>query len=128
MLGYFIDWQAPPSRSRLARLRAPRLDRGQAMLAKLRDLGIDSPWQRVQEIAGDGAVGRPHIALAMLEAGHIRSLDEAFERYLGRNGPAYVEREKMTPAEAVELITSAIGLPVLAHPATSRTWRPSWRS
>src|SRR4030042_1364595 len=63
-----------------------------------------------------GAVGRPHIALAMLESGHIKTLDEAFEKYLGRNGPAYVEREKMTPAEAVELITGVGGLPVLAHP------------
>ena len=86
------------------------------MLAKLKRLGIDVPWQRVKEIAGDGAVGRPHIALAMLEAGHISSLEEAFERYLGRNGPAYVEREKIAPTEAVELLTSASGLPVLAHP------------
>ncbi len=117
VLGYFMDWQAPAFQDRLARLRLSRLDRGQAMLAKLRDLGIDLPWERVQEIAGDGAVGRPHIALAMLEAGHIKTLDEAFERYLGRNGPAYVEREKMAPSEAVELITSVDGLPVLAHPA-----------
>jgi hypothetical protein len=53
----------------------------------------------------------------MLEAGRIKTLDEAFDKYLGRNGPAYVEREKMLPTEAVELITSVSGLPVLAHPA-----------
>ena len=117
VLGYFIAWQLPAFQERLARLRRSRLDRGQAMLGKLRELGIDLSWERVQEIAGDGAVGRPHIALAMLEAGHIKALDEAFDRYLGRNGPAYVEREKMTPAEAVQLITSVNGLPVLAHPA-----------
>jgi predicted metal-dependent phosphoesterase TrpH len=116
VLGYFIDWQSPPFQDRLGRLRRSRLNRGEAMVGKLRELGIDLSWERVQEIAGDGAVGRPHIALAMLEGGHIKTFDEAFEKYLGRNGPAYVEREKMTPAEAVELITGAGGLPVLAHP------------
>jgi predicted metal-dependent phosphoesterase TrpH len=116
VLGYFLDWQDPRFQARLDRLRRSRLERGQKMLAKLKDLGIDVSWQRVNEIAGDGAVGRPHIALAMLEAGHIPSLEEAFERYLGRNGPAYVEREKITPAEAVQLLTDASGLPVLAHP------------
>ena len=116
VLGYFLDWRNQRFQDRLARLRRSRLERGQKMLAKLKRLGIDVPWQRVKEIAGDGAVGRPHIALAMLEAGHISSLEEAFERYLGRNGPAYVEREKIAPTEAVELLTSASGLPVLAHP------------
>jgi len=117
VLGYFIDWQLPAFQERLDRLRRSRLDRGQAMVDKLRELGIDLSWERVQEIAGDGAVGRPHIALAMREAGQIKTLDEAFEKYLGRNGPAYVEREKMLPTEAVELITGVGGLPVLAHPA-----------
>jgi predicted metal-dependent phosphoesterase TrpH len=116
MLGYFLDWQNQRLQDRLAHLRRSRLERGEKMLAKLKRLGIDISWQRVQEIAGDGAVGRPHIALAMLEAGHISSLDEAFERYLGRNGPAYAEREKIAPTEAVQLLTSASGLPVLAHP------------
>jgi predicted metal-dependent phosphoesterase TrpH len=116
MLGYFLDWQNPHLQGRLAHLRRSRLERGEKMLAKLKHLGIDISWQRVQEIAGDGAVGRPHIALAMLEAGHISSLDEAFERYLGRNGPAYAEREKITATEAVQLVTGASGLPILAHP------------
>ena len=116
VLGYFLDWQNPRFQGRLARLRRSRMERGQKMLTKLNHLGIDISWQRVKEIAGDGAVGRPHIALAMLEAGHISSLEEAFDRYLSRNGPAYVEREKITPAEAVQLVTDASGLPVLAHP------------
>jgi hypothetical protein len=117
VLGYFIDWQAPFFQERLQRMRRSRLDRGRAMLGKLRELGMNLEWERVQQIAGEGAVGRPHIALAMLEAGHIKTLDEAFEKYLSRNGPAYVERDKMLPSEAVELITSVSGLPVLAHPA-----------
>ena len=88
------------------------------MIARLRDLDIHVDWQRVQEIAGDGSIGRPHIAQAMLENGYIASLKEAFEKYIGHGGPAYVEREKMTPAEAAELIVQSDGLPVLAHPFT----------
>jgi predicted metal-dependent phosphoesterase TrpH len=116
VLGYFLDWQNRRFQARLDRLRRSRLERGQKMLAKLKRLGIEVSWHRVQELAGDGAVGRPHIALAMMEAGHISSLEEAFDRYIGRNGPAYVEREKITPAEAVQLLTDASALPVLAHP------------
>jgi hypothetical protein len=116
VLGYFLDWQNPRFQARLGRLRRSRLERGRKMLAKLKRLGIEISWQRVQELAGDGAVGRPHIALAMMEAGHISSLEEAFDRYIGRNGPAYVEREKITPTEAVQLLTDASALPVLAHP------------
>ncbi|KPK46885.1 MAG: hypothetical protein AMJ77_04875 [Dehalococcoidia bacterium SM23_28_2] len=116
VLGYFLDWRNPAFQDRLDHLRRSRIERGQKMLAKLRRLGIALSWQRIKEIAGDGAVGRPHIALAMLEAGHISSFEEAFDLYLGRNKPAYVEREKITPAEAVQLLTDASGLPVLAHP------------
>ncbi|MBI3931028.1 MAG: PHP domain-containing protein, partial [Chloroflexi bacterium] len=76
-------------------------------------------WQRVKEIAGGGAIGRPHLAQAMLEKGYITSFKEAFTRYIGGGGPAYVERDKMTPLEAVTLILRASGLPVLAHPLTS---------
>lgn len=124
VLGYFLDWHNPSFQDRLDRLRRSRLERGQKMLVKLKDMGIDISWQRVKEIAGDGAVGRPHIALAMLEEGHISSLEEAFDRYLGRNGPAYVEREKITPAEAVHLLTRASGLPVLAHPRDLQNLKP----
>jgi predicted metal-dependent phosphoesterase TrpH len=87
------------------------------MIAKLHDLGIDIQWQKVQELAQDSSVGRPHIAQAMLDAGYVSSLREAFDRYIGRNGPAYAEREKMTPVESVRLIKEARGLPALAHPA-----------
>jgi predicted metal-dependent phosphoesterase TrpH len=116
VLGYFLDWQNRRFQGRLDRLRRSRLERGQKMLAKLKRLGIEVSWHRVQELAGDGAVGRPHIALAMMEAGRISSLEEAFDRYIGRNGPAYVEREKITPVEAVQLLINASALPVLAHP------------
>jgi hypothetical protein len=86
------------------------------MVAKLNKLGIHIDWQRVTEIASGSSIGRPHIAQAMLEKGYITSFKQAFTEYLGHHRPAYVEREKMTPREAVELIIKAEGLPVLAHP------------
>jgi len=88
------------------------------MVAKLNDLGLQIHWQRVQEIAASGALGRPHIAQAMLEKGYVGSIKEAFDKYIGHGGPAYVEREKMTPLAAVELILHTRGLPILAHPLT----------
>jgi len=118
VLGYFIDYTDPELAARLERMRHSRRERAQGMIAKLRDLGIRIEWQRVQEIAGSGAIGRPHIAQALLEKGYIASIKEAFTKYISRDGPAYVEREKMTSVEAVELILKANGLPVLAHPLT----------
>ncbi|MCD6299701.1 MAG: PHP domain-containing protein [Dehalococcoidales bacterium] len=119
ILGYFIDYTDPKLLVKLEKMRNSRRGRAQKMIAKLRNLGIYIDWQRVQEIAGSGSVGRPHIAQAMLEKGYISSIKEAFTNYISRNGPAYAEREKMTPAEAVAMILQAKGLPVLAHPFTT---------
>jgi predicted metal-dependent phosphoesterase TrpH len=118
VLGYFIDHENDELQAVLARLRNSRQERAQKMLAKMADLGIHIEWQRVQELAGSGSIGRPHLAKAMLEKGYITSFNEAFTRYIGRNGPAYVERTKITPAEAVALVLRSKGLPVLAHPLT----------
>ena len=118
ILGYFIDYTSDGLKSALERFRSSRQGRAQGMIAKLRALGVNVDWQRVQEIAGDGSIGRPHIAQAMLEKGYITSFKEAFTRYIGQGGPAYVEREKMTPVEAASLIVQSHGLPVLAHPFT----------
>ncbi len=118
ILGYFIDLAHPKLRATLASLRHSRRGRARAMIAKLKALGINVSWQRVQEIAGGGSIGRPHIAQTMLENGYITSFKEAFTRYIGLGGPAYVERHKITPVEAVALIIKANGLPVLAHPTT----------
>jgi hypothetical protein len=118
VLGYFIDYADHELRATLDRFKNSRLRRAQGMVAKLADLGIHIDWQRVQEIAGGSSIGRPHIAQAMVEKGCIASIKQAFSEYLGHDRPAYVEREKMTPAETVELIIKAKGLPVLAHPLT----------
>ena len=118
ILGYFIDYANEELKASLARFRNSRQTRAQRMVARLADFGVHIEWQRVKEIAGAGSIGRPHIAQAMLEKGYIVALREAFDRYIGYGKPAYVEREKMTPVEAVELILRTGGLPALAHPLT----------
>ncbi len=118
ILGYYVDYTSPELGESLEKFRNSRQSRAQGMIAKLGQLGIDISWARVQELAGDGSIGRPHIARAMLEKGYITRFEEAFDKYIGHGGPAYVERYKMTPEEAVQLILQANGLPVLAHPFT----------
>ncbi|MFC1973992.1 PHP domain-containing protein [Chloroflexota bacterium] len=117
ILGYFIDYRHPELSHALERLRASRYERGRKMVDKLREMGIHIEWGRVLELASDGSIGRPHIVQAMLERGYISTFKEAFTSYIGRNGPAYVERRKITPIEAIALVLKANGLPVLAHPA-----------
>jgi len=119
VLGYFIDYTDHKLLVKLEGMRNSRRERAQKMITKLRNLGINIEWQRVQEIAGSGSVGRPHVAQAMLEKGYISSIKEAFTDYISRDGPAYAEREKITPAEAVDMILQTKGLPVLAHPFTT---------
>jgi predicted metal-dependent phosphoesterase TrpH len=118
VLGYFYDPANQKLIDTLERLRNSRLERAVKMIRKLRNMGIKIDYERVREIAGAGSVGRPHIAEAMLERGYILSLREAFNKYIGRGCPAYVERDKITPLEATRLILRAKGLPVLAHPFT----------
>ncbi len=117
ILAYFIQYRDARLQETLQKFRVGRVERARRMVEKLRKLGVEIEWQRVQEIAGEGAVGRPHIALAMVEKGYISQTHEAFDRYIGRNGPAYVEREKLTHQEAVSLIKQWGGVAVLAHPA-----------
>ncbi len=117
ILGYFIDYQSEELKQTLQSLCHAREIRARRMIAKLARLGVHVEWQRVKELAGGGSIGRPHIAQAMFEGGYIPSLQEAFKRYIGRQGPAYAERERLSPVEAVELVVKAGGLPVLAHPA-----------
>jgi len=118
LLGYFIDYTDRDLKTTLEGMRQSRRDRALGMIAKLGELGMPVDWERVKELAGTGSIGRPHIAQAMLEKGYINSVQEAFIKYIAREGPAYVERQKMTPQEAVKLVLQANGLPVLAHPFT----------
>jgi hypothetical protein len=115
VLGYFLDHRQLWLQEFLRKLRDGRVNRARQMVEKLNALGIKIDFARVRELAR-GAIGRPHVAWAIVEAGAAKSVDEAFTRYIGRNGPAYVERLKVLPEEAVQVILRAGGIPVLAHP------------
>lgn len=117
VLGYYVDVRYEPLQQTLSALRASRLERGKKMVGRLAALGLPLSWARVTELAGEGsAVGRPHVAQAMVELGYVSSREEAFLNYIGRAGPAYVTRLKLAPAAAISLIRASGGVPVLAHP------------
>jgi len=116
LLGYYLDHHHPALQGKLRAMRDARLQRAKGMLVRLAALGFPLPWEMVAELAGEGSVGRPHIARAMIKMGYVVSNSEAFDLYIGRNGPAYVERYKISPLDAVSLVKVARGLPVLAHP------------
>lgn len=115
VLGYYVDHHQAWFQEFLRRLREGRVNRAARMVEKLQALGIQVDFARVRALA-EGAVGRPHVARVLVEAGIVKSTEEAFEKYIGRNGPAYVERMKVTPDEAVRVILKAGGITVLAHP------------
>ncbi len=117
MLGLYLDPADDELQKILAELREGRLGRGRGIVEKLRGMGIMIEWDRVQAIAGDASVGRPHVAQALVEAGYVSQISEAFDKWIGRNGPAYVERDKMTPAESVQCIVARGGMACMAHPA-----------
>ncbi|HTE87068.1 MAG TPA: PHP domain-containing protein [Dehalococcoidia bacterium] len=120
ILGYFMDVENEGFQRELACFREGRLGRGQEMVRKLQALGMPVTWERVQEIAGDASVGRPHVAQALLEQGHVKTIAEAFDRFIGREGPAYAERDKLTPEQAIELIRGAGGVAFFAHPSYTK--------
>lgn len=116
ILGYGIDLADLPLLDRLARLRESRHRRLEQIVSRLAAHGINLDLQRVREIAGSGAVGRPHVAEALIERGYADSRAQAFQRHLNRGRPGYVPREKILPREAIDLIRAAGGVAVWAHP------------
>jgi predicted metal-dependent phosphoesterase TrpH len=116
VLGYFLDYHDEEFQAQLTEFRRGRVGRAQVMVEKLNAIGKPVEWERVLHFAGDGTVGRPHIALAMVEAGYFKEPKEAFEEYLGNDGLAYYDRPKLAPAAGVEMIKKVGGVPVLAHP------------
>jgi predicted metal-dependent phosphoesterase TrpH len=117
VLGYYLDHHDSRLQERLGVLRRARRERAQKMVGKLAGMGLPVPWESVLHIAGDSSsFGRPHVAQALCDSGFVSSIDEAFDRYIGFRGPAYVARYKLSPEEALQIISCAGGLPVLAHP------------
>ena len=119
ILGYFIDTSDAAFQQTLARFREGRYERGRLMVEKLVELGYSITWERVQEIAGDASIGRPHIASAVVEAGYFEYSRDVFDSLIGRNGPAYVERAKLTPEDAIAMLRKNGAVPVMAHPTYS---------
>jgi hypothetical protein len=120
MLGYCLDTESEVLLRQIDDLRQAREDRARLIIAKLADLGMPLEYEDVRRIAGRAAIGRPHIARALLSAGYSVGVTEAFERYLARGRPAYVPLHKLDPFLAIEIIRKANGIPVLAHPGLAR--------
>jgi Predicted metal-dependent phosphoesterases (PHP family) len=116
MLGYLVDTDNRELLDHLSLFRRYRLQRAVRMVERLRRMGIDLKYERVLEIAGSGSVGRPHIARALLEAGVVASMGQAFEKYIGAGKPAFEPRHKCSPSQAVRIIRKSGGVAVFAHP------------
>ncbi len=118
ILGYFINPEAPHLREIEARLREARAQRNPEMVRRLQELGMNIDYEEVIKAAGgEGAiVGRPHIGQVMMRKGYVKSIHEAFTRYIGQGGEAYVRKDRLSAEEAINAIHLADGLAVLAHP------------
>ena len=117
LLGYFIDPENAALQAKLEQFRTERVEAARAMVDRLAELKRPVSWERVVEMAG-GSVGRPHIGRAMVEAGHVKTVAEAFTRFIGDQGIARVPRPKLHPVEALEMIHRAGGIGAIAHPRT----------
>lgn len=122
ILGYFNHntWQSPLLQQVMAHARHIRRQRGEQIVAKLAQLGFHLPFDAVLDCAGNGTVGRPHVAMAMVKHGLVRNLDEAFTRFLRRGRPAFIDRYRMSSPEAIGHIKRAGGVAVLAHPGIAQ--------
>ncbi|MFB6600847.1 PHP domain-containing protein [Streptomyces noursei] len=117
MLAYLFDPDEPELARERELVRDDRVPRARAMVGKLRELGVPIAWEQVARIAGDGAVGRPHIATALVELGVVDSVSDAFtSAWLANDGRAYVEKHELDPFDAIRLVKAAGGVTVFAHP------------
>lgn len=121
-LAYGFDIEQVALQDQLLTIRDARVGRARGMVKKLADLGAPVAWEQVLFFAGEAqSIARPHVARALVEAGHVASIKEAFDNYLHDSGPAYAHRLKLNPQEAIDVIHQAGGIIVLAHPGHART-------
>lgn len=120
ILGYRLDPTVPALLERLAAFREARRTRALAMIAALSEAGHAITVEDVMAEAGEGAVGRAHIARALTNVGVTEDMGQAFRELIGRNAPFYVAKPEPTPAEVIDLIRDSYGIPVLAHPGVSK--------
>ncbi len=118
ILGYFIDETTESFSEALAFLKRARRKRNPQILERLNHYGIDITMEDVLREAGSDQIGRPHFARAIVRKGFASSISEAFERFVKKGAPCYVNKERFTPQRAIELIRKAGGIPVIAHPKT----------
>ena len=118
-LGYYVDPESAPLRERLRAIRDARVERARKMLERLGQMGMMLEWEEIRALASGDSIGRPHVAQALLNRRYVQTLQEAFDRFIGLDSPAYVPRLRLTPPEVMQTITEAGGVPVLAHPAHS---------
>ncbi len=116
MLGYFIDHECPELLEALEGMRGGRDVRNSKIIGKLNDLGLSISMDEVLAAAGGDSISRNHIAQVILEKGYCAERQEVFDKYLAKGAAAYFDRLRYGPRESIELIRSAGGLPVLAHP------------
>ena len=129
ILAYYYDPQNKPFIDMLNYIYSKRYNRGQQIFAKLQQLGVNLKWERILEISGHNQyIGRPHLARAMVEAGYVPNIRDAFDRYLGNDGPAFIPKVSFDTAEAIEIIKQAGGIPVLAIRVNSIVTRMSMMS
>ncbi|MCX5861624.1 MAG: PHP domain-containing protein [Deltaproteobacteria bacterium] len=124
ILGYFVDPENHALLVTLEHLRGGRLERIPKIIDKLRRCNVPISADEVHREAVGGVPGRPHVAEIMVQRGYVRTIQEAFDRYLKKGAPAYVEKVKLPPGEAVDLIVEAGGLAVLAHPYSLNQTEP----
>jgi predicted metal-dependent phosphoesterase TrpH len=120
ILGYLIDVRSGKLLEYLKMFRDARRTRGIQMVERLNNMGVKLEVDHVLSIAGEGAVGRPHIAEALVRDGHVDSFEQAFRKYIGFDSPAYVPKYQLKPRDAFRLIAEAGGVGALAHPGTLR--------
>lgn len=120
ILGYYIDHRHARLLNKLEEIREARLERARKMVYRLKSMGLAISFEHVEKLAKGDLIGRPHVAQALAEKGYVFSIKEAFEKYIGKGRPAYVPRYKFLPQEAIQLIKSAGGVPILAHPGLLR--------
>ena len=118
ILGYGLDPEHPLVKESLGRVLDGRAWRNGQILSKLNELGLEVAWDEVQACAGEDVVGRPHLAQALINRGYVSSVQEAFDRYLAKGRPAYVDRYRLYPEEGIRMIREAGGVAVIAHPFT----------
>jgi predicted metal-dependent phosphoesterase TrpH len=117
ILGYFFDYRSEAVQAYIQHFQKERHRRARKIVDRLKKLGLEVSFDFILHKAGEGSIGRPHIASALLEEGHVFSMEEAFRKYLGDGKSAFVPKLKIEPFRAMQLIKEAGGLTFIAHPA-----------